>query len=151
MVKNVPVLIDPGQLPHYPTPESREFVCQLVAMGLEEPQIAFCLKVTPLDLRRYYGEEMDHGSALVNAQVGKALLSNCLRGDTVAQKFWLQTRARWIIPLKEDQGEKEKTGRLLEDRKKFMDDIVSLVGKNKQRDEKAAVTQRATPASKRVQ
>lgn len=150
-MKNVPMIVDPGQLPHCPTPESREFVMQLVSMGLEEPQIAFCLKISPLDLRRYYDQELHHGTALINAMVGKALLANCLRGDTVAQKFWLQTRARWIIPLKEDASEKEKTGKLLEDRKKFMDDIVSLVAKHKVRDEKATVTQRATPGTKRMQ
>lgn len=150
-MRNLPILLDPGELPHCPTPESREFVCQLVAMGLEEPQIAFCLKVPPIELRRYYGNELHHGQALVNAKVGAALLANCMRGDTVAQKFWLQTRARWIIPLKEDEKEKEKNGRLLSDRKQFMDDIVQMVAKHKQTEEKAAVTQRATPASKRVQ
>jgi hypothetical protein len=124
---------------------------QLVSMGLEEPQIAFCLKITPLDLRKFYDQELHHGQALINAKVGAALLSNCLRGDTVAQKFWLQTRARWIIPLKEDEKEKEKGGRLLEERKQAMDAILDMVARHKKTEEKAEVTQRATPGSKRVQ
>jgi hypothetical protein len=150
-MKNVPILINPGELPHCPTPKSREFVMQLVAMGLETPQIAFCLQITPLDLKRFYGDEIEHGSALINAKVGTALLTRALSGDVVAQKFWLQTRAKWVQADKEDPREKEKGGRILEDRRKFMDDIVELVAKNKKVEEKAEVTKRATPGSKRVQ
>lgn len=150
-MKNVPILIDPGDLPHCPTDASREFVMQLVAMGLELPQIAFCLKVTPLDIRRYYGEEIEHGTALVNAKVGSALLTRAMMGDVVAQKFWLTTRARWVAADKEDPKDREKGGRILEDRRQFMDDIVSMVAKHKKTEEKATVTQRATPGSKRVQ
>lgn len=151
MSRNVPILLDIGQLPHCPTPESREFVAQLVAIGLEIPQIAFCMKITPLDVKKHYKEELVHGTSLVNAKVGAALLANCLRGDTNAQKFWLQTRARWVPADKEDPKEKEKGGRILEDRRKFMDEIVSMVGKHKVQEEKAEVTQRATPGAKRVQ
>lgn len=150
-MKYAPVLIDPNALPHCPTPESRDFVAQLVAIGLEVPQIAFCLKCTPLEVHKFYKEELTHGMAMVNAKVGAALLTNCLRGDTNAQKFWLQTRARWVVADREDPKEKEKGGRILEDRRRFMDDIVSLVAKHRATEEKAEVTKRATPGSKRVQ
>lgn len=147
----IPVLLDAYNLPHCPTPESRDFVAKLVACGLEVPQIAFCMHVTPLEVKQHYTDELEFGLPLVNAKVGAALLNNALKGDTNAQTFWLKTRARWVPADKEDPKEKEKSGRALEDRRRFMDEIVATVARNKQRDEAATVTQRATPGSKRVQ
>jgi len=150
-MKNVPMIVDPGDLPHCPTAKSREFVMELVAMGLELPQIAFCLKATPLEVKRHYEEEIEHGSALVNAKVGSALLERAMMGDVNAQKFWLVTRARWVQADREDPKDREKGGLIKQERKQFMDEIVSLVAKHKKVEEAATVTQRATPGSKRVQ
>lgn len=144
------VLIDPGQIPHCPTPESREFVSALVAMGLEVGQIAFALKCSPHDVTFHYKQELEFGASLVNAKVGAALLQRALIGDVNAQKFWLQTRARWVPAEKEDPKDKEKSGRLLEDRKEFMQDILDMVARNKVKEEQATVTQRANP-SRRTQ
>src|SRR5688572_23237262 len=149
MTSRMPVVLDPGKLPHCPTPESREFVMQLVSMGLEEPQIAFCLKITPLDLKKHYADELVFGLSLVNAKVGAALLANCLRGDTNAQKFWLQTRGRWVVADKEDPKQREGSARALEDRQRVIDDIVGMVAKHRATEDKAAVTQRANPGTRR--
>jgi len=145
------VIIDPDKIPHYPTPESREFVAQLVAVGLEVPQIAFCLKCTPHEVTYHYKDELEFGLSLVNGKVGAALLQRCLMGDVNAQKFWLTTRARWVAADKEDPKKAEQQGQLLQDRKAFMDDILQMVARGKEKEERATVTQRATPGSRRTQ
>lgn len=150
-MSNAVLVIDPGHIPHYPTSESREFVAQMVAMGLEVPQIAFCLKCTPHEVTHHYKQELEHGLALVNAKVGASLLARAFMGDVNAQKFWLVTRARWVPADKEDPKKAEQQGQQLQDRRAFMEDILQMVAKNRAKEEAATVTQRATPGSRRTQ
>lgn len=149
-MSTLPILIDPGDIPHCPTPESREFVAQLVSLGLEVPQIAYCLKCTPHEVTYHYKQELEFGTSMVNAKVGAALFQRCMLGDTNAIKFWLQCRAGWVPADKEDPKDKEKKGQLLEDRRAFMQDIINMVAQNKEKVERATVTQRVNP-SRRTQ
>lgn len=150
-MSNALLVIDPSKIPHCPTPESRDMVSQMVAMGLEVAQIAFCMKLTPHEVTYHYKDELEFGLSLVNAKVGVALFQRCMLGDTNAIKFWLQCRGGWVPAEKEDAKDKEKKGRLLEDRKAFMQDILEMVARGKDKEEKAAVTQRATPGARRTQ
>jgi hypothetical protein len=145
------LVLDPSELPHCPTPESRDFVAQLVAVGLEVPEISFCLKCTPHEVMQHYKDEITHGTAMINARVGVALFQRAMMGDVNAQKFWLQTRARWVPADKEDPKKAEQQGQLKQDRQAFMNDILQMVAKGRAKEEQGTVTSRATPGSRRTQ
>lgn len=83
---------------HAPTKRTREQVCKLVACGLNPEEVSFVLGCSEHDIRLHYEEELKHGTSMVTALVGGAMLKNALRGDTNAQRAWLQMRARWTIP-----------------------------------------------------
>lgn len=144
------LVLDPGQAPHVPTPASRELVAGLVACGLDVAQIAFMLKCTPFDVEFHYVDELEHGLAMCNAQVGASILRQALKGDMVAAKFWMGTRAKWVVPTKVDPVDEAKTTDAVE-RKKIMDAIVTMVAREKVKEEAAQTLGNATPGSRRMQ
>ena len=83
---------------HVPTKQKREQVVRLVACGLTTEQISFVLGCEEHEVRSNYEQELIHGVAAVTALVGAATLRQALKGDVNAQRFWLQSRARWTIP-----------------------------------------------------
>jgi len=79
-----------------PTDEQRRLVKQLAAAGTPHEEIACMVKIrSPKTLRKHFREELDRGAAEANANVAGALYKKAMKGDTNAQKFWLQTRAGW--------------------------------------------------------
>lgn len=83
---------------HAPTKSTREQVCKMVACGLSPEEISFVLGCAPHEVKLNYDQELIHGTAMVTALVGAALLKQSLRGDVNAARFWLQSRAKWTIP-----------------------------------------------------
>lgn len=82
--------------PHFPNMHTREQVSHFVAFGLTEEQIAVLLRCTVEDVKLYYGEELAHGLARVNARVMAAVLHAALHTDSAAdRKLWLMNRAGW--------------------------------------------------------
>jgi hypothetical protein len=145
------VVLDAGRAPHAPTDESRREVANMVACGLDFSQIAFVLNCSPADVRYWYKDELEHGAPIVNARVGAALLKNCLAGDTNAQKFWLATRAGWAPPTPEEQKKNQTNLQLSEVKRKLMDDIVTLVARDKETIEAADTVAQNTKGAERVQ
>jgi hypothetical protein len=79
-----------------PTDEQRRLVKKLAAVGTRHEEIALIIKIrSPKTLRKHFREELDRGTAEANAKVAGALFDNAMKGDTNAQKFWLQSRAGW--------------------------------------------------------
>jgi hypothetical protein len=79
-----------------PTDEQRLLVKKLAAVGTPHEEIACMVKIrSPKTLRKHFREELDRGTAEANAKVAGALFDNAMKGDTNAQKFWLQSRAGW--------------------------------------------------------
>lgn len=84
------------QPPHYVTLHSRETAKHCAAFGLSDEQTCVILKCTPEELRLHYANEMEHGVALINAQVKAAVLHEALHGkDVQAMKLWLINNAGW--------------------------------------------------------
>lgn len=143
-----------GKAPHAPTDESRAMVAAMVACGLDECQIAQVMKITPADVTYHYAYELEHGTAVTNAQVGAACLRSALKGDVNAQKFWLERRAGWAPPKPSSAVEDESTASEAKDKKvrrQLMDDIVSLLASDKVVQDLGQTTAQSNPGSKRMQ
>lgn len=84
------------QPPHYVTMHTRETAKHCAAFGLSDEQTCVILKCTLDDLRKNYANEMEHGLALINAQVQANVLHQALYKDDVqAMKLWLINKAGW--------------------------------------------------------
>lgn len=83
---------------HAPNKDTREQVCKMVACGLDAKDIAFVFGCAEYEVKQHYEHEIEHGLAVVTAMVGGALVKNAIRGDTNAQRAFLQMRARWTTP-----------------------------------------------------
>jgi len=77
------------------TDEMRELVGSLAARGVQQEDIAGTVGCDPKTLRKHFRDELDRGMAKANADVTGALYEKAMGGDTVAQIFWMKTRARW--------------------------------------------------------
>lgn len=85
-----------ASVPHAPTTKTRRQVEVMVACGLTSREVAHIFNCTIKEVESHYKDELYFGCAKINARVGAALLRNALQGDVNAQKFWLQSRARWV-------------------------------------------------------
>lgn len=84
------------QPPHFPNLYTRDLVENYVAFGLDEEQIAVCLRCTVPDVQLHYAQELTHGLARVNARVQAALLNQALhKEDVAAMTMWLINKAGW--------------------------------------------------------
>lgn len=143
----VPVVISAADAPHVPTSETREKVKYMVACGLEVPQIAFILECTPFEVQFHYKNELSHGLALVNAQVGMRMLQAINAGDMQSAQYWLKTRAKWVPPSKApDEAVGEDVTNDGKVRRQLMDDIVEILTATKRKVEQSVLNER-TPAA----
>ena len=73
------------------TPEEREKVKQLVALGTSHRVIGKLLMCEPRTIRSNFREEIDEALATINAQIGHGVVARALSGDNAASFFWLKT------------------------------------------------------------
>jgi hypothetical protein len=77
------------------TDEMREEVRALAARGVRQEDIAAIVDCDAKTVRKHFRKELDGGMAEANAKVAGALFDKAIRGDTVAQIFWMKARAHW--------------------------------------------------------
>lgn len=111
---------------HVPTKKTREQVCKMVACGLSAEEISFVLGCAPHEVKAHYEQEMIHGTAMITAAVGGAMLKNALKGDTNAQRAWLQMRSRWTVPHHVELTGKDGGPIEIENRRKLMARVLEL-------------------------
>lgn len=63
--------------------------------AVPQTRIAKALKTDVETLTKYFREELDSASDMLNAQVVGSLFKNAMKGNVTAQIFWLKTRLRW--------------------------------------------------------
>ena len=114
---------------HAPTSESRLAVLEMVACGLEPEDIAYALSCSPYEVELHYKEELQRGTRLISAEVAREQLKNCRAGDPGSQQFWLKHRAGWSAPSKVELTGKNGNPIEIEDRRKVIDNIASLMSK----------------------
>jgi transposase len=81
--------------PHIPSDETRHIVEVLVGGGTPNRTIAKALNIGMNTLRRHYGQELEQGLEMANAQVVRRLFRLIEQGSTPACIFWLKARAGW--------------------------------------------------------
>jgi hypothetical protein len=78
------------------TDEVREQVRTLAARGVRQEDIAGAIGCRDAKtLRKHFRDELDRGTGEANAKVAGALYEKAVGGDTIAQIFWMKTRAGW--------------------------------------------------------
>lgn len=90
---------------HVPTDETRAQVEALISYGITQEEIGRYIGVDAKTLRKWYRKELDIGSVVANAKVGKfihrvatggALDDGALHSDCVrAAIYWTKTRMGW--------------------------------------------------------
>jgi hypothetical protein len=80
---------------HKPTAETREKVSRYTAVGIPQEDIAKVLKIDSKTLRKHYRDELDTAATISNAEIGGALYTKAMKGDTTAMIWWTKTRMRW--------------------------------------------------------
>lgn len=142
------IVIDAGEAPHMPTPDSREKVKYMVACGLEMPHICHLLGATPYEVNLHYKDELAFGLPLVNAEVAMRMLKAIEAGDMQSAQYWLKSRAQWIVPTKiEAQVEATVEHKIKRD---LMDSIIDMMTVPKRKEAAAETVSRANTGSKRV-
>lgn len=147
----IPVVVEAQDAPHVPTSETRLLVEGMVACGLDAREIAYVFGTSVGQINMHYSQQIEHGLHITNAKVGAALLKSALKGDSNAQQFWLRSRAKWVTPTRVENTGADGGPIELEigEKKKLMDDIVSLVAKSKYEERQGEVAAVANPGSKR--
>jgi len=110
----------------HPTDEIREAVAKMVACGLDELDIAFFLKIEPLDVRRVFRDELRHGTAYFIGKVGGAMIDSALRGDVNAQRAFLQMRGRWAAPTRAEADD-NTAQQDVDSKRRLMNSIIDMV------------------------
>lgn len=93
-----------GRPPYQPTEKDRANVKMLASVGVRDTEIAKVVGVSPPTLRKYYGDDLDTGHILANAQVARSLYRMATdreKPSVAAAIFWLKCRAGW----REDGGQ----------------------------------------------
>lgn len=92
----------PDTTPFSPTKKQRETVALLSSFGI--PQEAICEEIVnpatgePIDgktLRKHFRAEVKLGKSRTVAKVARALVKGALKGNIVAQIFYLKTQGGW--------------------------------------------------------
>ena len=120
------IVVDASGAPHIPTAESRELVSKAAACGTSVAAIAYLLGIPPLDVKRYYADELEFGPEIWTAVIGSKLIDTARHGDVNAQRFFLQARARWSIPNKVEM-EAHITDEQSQERARIMESIIGMV------------------------
>jgi len=84
-----------GRPPYEPSEEHRETVIRYTAVGIPQADIAKILQIDVKTLTKYYRDEIDTAVAQANGEVGGALYSKAIAGDTTAMIWWTKTRMKW--------------------------------------------------------
>ena len=84
-----------GRPAHKPTAETKTLAKTLSAVGITHEDIANKIGISADTLAKYYRQELKDGRIDANASVAKGLFEQARSGNTVAQMFWLKTRAGW--------------------------------------------------------
>jgi len=78
------------------TDEIREQVRSLAARGVRQEDIGLMIGCRDAKtVRKHFAEELGRGMAEANSNVAGALYEKAMGGDTIAQIFWMKTRAGW--------------------------------------------------------
>lgn len=82
------------------TDAQRSLVENLAAFGIPQAQICELVlhkdkPIVPATLQAHFRRELDTGEIKATAKIAGALYTSALAGNTVAQIFWLKTRAKW--------------------------------------------------------
>jgi hypothetical protein len=81
-----------------PTEEQRKLVQTMAAAGIQSEAICLVIGVSGKTLRKHYRAELDTAVTRANAMVASSLYMKAVKGNVVAQIFWLKTRAGWKEP-----------------------------------------------------
>jgi hypothetical protein len=85
----------PPDTSHVPTKALRRKVTGYARVGTKQEDIAAVLGIDPKTLRKHYREELDFAARNAIEQIGGALFTKAMGGDTGAMIFWLKTQAGW--------------------------------------------------------
>lgn len=104
--------LEPSNVLHEPTPQSRAEVGALTSFGNTQEQIAAYLKICVDTLVKHYKHELATAKISANAAVANKLFRKATEeNDITAQIFWLKTRAKW---REKDPDETKKFESLIE-------------------------------------
>ena len=81
-----------------PTEEQRKLVQTMAAAGIQSEAICLVIGVSGKTLRKHYRAELDTAVTRANAMVASSLYMKAIKGNVVAQIFWVKTRAGWKEP-----------------------------------------------------
>jgi hypothetical protein len=124
-------LVEPGSVPHVKTDRTCIQVEKLAALGLASAEIAYVLGTDDATVQRLYGPQITNGMAMAVSKVGGQLFKNCMKGDTNAIKFFLQARAKWVIPTKVEAGSRDGVNQDEVERAQMIHDIVNMLKSDK--------------------
>lgn len=87
-----------GHPPHVPTAATTAQVKAMRAYGVSHDDIAACLGISDVTLRKHYAEAISVATAEANSKVAQSLYKKAI-GDgpqsATCAIFWLKTRAGW--------------------------------------------------------
>lgn len=84
-----------GRPEHEPTAETRLRVQLMAVLGRPHHDIAKLIGTGTRQLLKHYRQELDFGNDLACVNVAGALYKNALKGNVVAQIFFLKNKAGW--------------------------------------------------------
>lgn len=88
-----------GRPPYQPTERDRDTVKVMVAAGIEHANIARCLRIAQMTLRKHFREEIDTSAERANAQVAGVLFKRATNpsdpSGVTAAIWWTKTRMGW--------------------------------------------------------
>lgn len=118
-------------VPHVKTDRSSVQVEKLAALGLAAAEIAYVIGASEREIIDNYDLELCNGMAVAVAKVGKVLIKQCMKGDVNAIRFFLQARAKWVIPTKIETGTADAHRQDEAERAAMIKEIVSMVNGEK--------------------
>ncbi len=75
--------------------KDRTFVSACALLGMPHEEIAKVLGVSKSTLKKYYLPELKNSKQRAIANVAASLYNSAMKGNTVAQIFYLKTQAGW--------------------------------------------------------
>ena len=84
---------------HYPTPESKQRVCDLVMSGAPKYIIAEIIGIDDETLTKHYKTELSTAKTIAIERIGKTVYQQALEGNEKSQALYLKTQGAshgWI-------------------------------------------------------